>query len=226
VEVGTPAITYYVDENRLVTNSRFFRAALEGTWTEAETRTVKLPHDDPEAFNAYLDWIHRRQVTLFYGIDEKPSDCLPDERILDAYVLGDKLIDIDFKDAVCDLMAINLSTLLYGWRTYSVPAPEFRCALYDRTQTLSKLRQLLVRGLMELDFPGEAIERGDDPDFLFDCVAFAKSFHSGPVVAAVARCAFHEHVRGFQSCYRSKYKAKTRHCTTWYRTRTKESAAS
>jgi hypothetical protein len=90
---------FNIYEDTLRTRSPFFEKALSGDWKEKNERMVQLPTAQPAAFSMYLDFIH--------------SDCicleLEDESLVDptltlgpAYVLGDILLDHDFRDAIVD----------------------------------------------------------------------------------------------------------------------------
>lgn len=95
------AQTFTVHEHILRTN-RFFDKALKKGWKETEDARIKLPDQDPLAFEVFLFWqsSHRFHVTraeeIIYAIGSISGV------LIHAYILGDALMDGDFADAVLD----------------------------------------------------------------------------------------------------------------------------
>lgn len=50
----------------LTARSEYFRRAMNGRWTEAETRTIDLTEDDPEAFALYLNLVYKNHVPTMF----------------------------------------------------------------------------------------------------------------------------------------------------------------
>ncbi|KAF2188354.1 hypothetical protein K469DRAFT_566602, partial [Zopfia rhizophila CBS 207.26] len=63
-------------------------------------RTISLEPDSTDAFDIYMHWIHRRSVSIA-ACDTSSNKW---EVLLDAYLLGHKLEDADFRDAVTDAL--------------------------------------------------------------------------------------------------------------------------
>jgi hypothetical protein len=109
--VGTYAPERYSIHERLISHrSEFVRLALRGEWKEAQERTVQLPEDDTEVFSVYQQWlysglIHTSCDTSFSGTDNEY------ETLVKAYILGEKFMDTDFKDAIMDAIVDKLRSL-------------------------------------------------------------------------------------------------------------------
>jgi len=57
--VGTQAPKRFtVHEDIVKISSEFVRLALRGEWTEASTRRIPLPDDEPDVFSVYLHWLY------------------------------------------------------------------------------------------------------------------------------------------------------------------------
>lgn len=135
-------------------------------------------------------------------------------RILAAHALGDKLVDIDFKDAVSDVLAITMTTICNHEDTIFPTVPVVN-ALYEQTQVQSKLRQLLVHDSRSQPGFENILAPTDHPEFLFEYAVYGKKTEES-TIAAVARCAFHEHTLGAENCYRARYGATAHHFADWY----------
>ncbi|CAK4031842.1 hypothetical protein AC578_10138 [Lecanosticta acicola] len=211
VKVGTSVATFHVDEGLLRKNSAFFDAALKKDWAEGQRRKVELPKADPETFNIWVNWLYSRR--LFTDIDAdtpKRDDHDTYPRLIEAYTLGDSLMDADFKDAVTDAFSVHFITPEDNTRW--MPHSEDIKDLYERTASTSKLRKLLIFLVSSLNNVHEVISGEEIPSYLADLAKFLfENRNSLPdwksSSHAVARCEFHEHEEGEEKCYRTKYHA-------------------
>jgi hypothetical protein len=137
------------------------------------------------------------------------------DRILTAYALGDKLVDIDFKDAVSDLLAMTMTTRNKDKNMY-FPGVSVVNSLYKQTQMQSKLRQPLIYHSRTSPGVEHLLSRRDDPDGLFEYAVYGVKTFEDSKIAAVARCLFHEHGPGAENCYRTKHGATAHHFADWY----------
>ena len=58
VLVGPNKNRFCIHENLLKLHSDYFRAALEGTWKEAITKTFTLSDENPDVFNLFVHWLY------------------------------------------------------------------------------------------------------------------------------------------------------------------------
>lgn len=84
----------------LVSRSKFFQVALSGEWSEAKSRVVELPEEEPSVFEVFIGWLYSGKVARAHRgyTDENAL------KLFKAWILGDKLDCGDFKDLVLDLL--------------------------------------------------------------------------------------------------------------------------
>jgi len=144
-------------------------------------RTIDLPEDDPDAFSLYRTWLYSGKLAIMpsastavvttTGPNTTPSlrnnpnndsqlsnDTHPTEpdthyhTLAYAYVLGERLLDRAFRNAIADVYVLYARGNPPAKRYY--PSNEEIRILYDGTRDGSPIRQLLVdiwycRGKME-----------------------------------------------------------------------------
>lgn len=141
---------------------------------------ISVPRQDgvPAAGNAKADWTH----------------------LANAYAVGEKLIDIDFKDTVIDAFRAKIKSLDAG--TVWEVAPEVVRIIYSSTPRDSPARRLIV----DLYYGHGSLSdltAGDDlpSDFLLELSRVGLS-HIGKRPVSNARCEYHEHKTGLDNtCY-------------------------
>ncbi|KJX96165.1 hypothetical protein TI39_contig802g00002 [Zymoseptoria brevis] len=175
-----PPKDFPVTKYLLVNASDFFKAALAQEWVEGQTRTVKLPDDDAESFSGY----------------SLPS-------AFKMFILGDKLLDIAFKDAMTDaVLAVMLKQR--GGNTYMSPK-RFAISLLYKKETPGHMRDLIVHRWACVNNWQDIITTEWSPGFLLDfCNVLAAEQPQESTLEAAIRCAFHEHTPGNENCYRTK----------------------
>jgi len=200
--VGTDGKCFTVHESAIASRSEFVRLALRHDWKEAQERCISMPEDDPTAFQAYQLW-------LYSGIlfTEPVMDTETDDEygiLVRSYLLGQKLMDSDFKDMVIDaIVAKLLATGLFDIRLTG--------AVYENTPSTSPLRRLW---LDIYQYQGQAawmsaeLDDGDvNAEFLLDFGRRNLSRPGGfPMPQSPAYvndiCQYHEHGDG--ECYRTQ----------------------
>ena len=106
--VGTDAPKrFIVHESLIKPRSDFVRLALRGDWKEAQERTIPLPEDDPNIFSVYQRWlyaglVHTRPNSTASKTDDEYS------MLVKAYILGEKIMDSNFKDSIADAIIEKL----------------------------------------------------------------------------------------------------------------------
>lgn len=144
VAVGQTPKIFQVHGAILCTSSKFFRKVLKPEWMSLrgeDKKPIELtdPEDDPETFTIYVHWLYYKALPA--SVSGKPSSGQI-ARLVDAYLLGEKLMDVSFKNAV---MAAIITSFCHSPRSER----RFPCtadieALYDRTTPTSPLRSLIV----------------------------------------------------------------------------------
>ncbi|TID18390.1 hypothetical protein E6O75_ATG06466 [Venturia nashicola] len=149
---------FIVHEHILRAHSAFFEAALSHDWKESHQRIVKLPEGSPHTFDIYVHWIysHKLEFTvknLVTGIQD----------LIDAYILGDVLLDGDFRDRVID-------DIVKPGAEKTVLLRKLIGKIYENTKEKDRLRTLaidsvvygmsniwIIAGQQKKDVPEEAL---------------------------------------------------------------------
>lgn len=84
---GDERVSWVLPKSLLAHHSKFFDAALNGTFAESQSGSITMPDDSPDAFRQFVQW-------LYVG-DIKTDD---GNAWLGAWVLGDKIGSIAFRD--------------------------------------------------------------------------------------------------------------------------------
>lgn len=186
--IGDPATRFCVDP-RLLAGSQYFQTALKREWSEGQTRSITIEDIKPAVFNGYLNWQHSRNIVF----DEDDDNwCLH----LDYYLLGDRLMHSDFKDAVMD-------ACYHHSLNFYPNSPTFVNKIYSETVPQAKMRGFVLNVFAE-----DRVEVSDDDDyaplFLKDawntltCLDPSDSVQEG-----TAYCCYHEHGDNLE-CYRTR----------------------
>ena len=92
--------TFYINEDLLTRNSQYFRAALNGNFSEGQTKNFRLEEDDPSAFERFVRYLIHSPCS---GTNDAPSSLFPEDFTSEQvkfYVLGDKLLAEGFKERI------------------------------------------------------------------------------------------------------------------------------
>jgi len=104
-------------------------------------RIVDLPDDDAAAFSLYQQWLYSKQLPI---LSDEPDEPLSEgyHSLAYAYVLGERLMDRDFKNAIADAYVLYARGTPPGKRYY--PSNEEIRIIYDGTTEHAPIRQLLI----------------------------------------------------------------------------------
>ena len=133
---------FTIHENLLRKSSPFFEAALGREWLESEERVVRLPTNGAKAFQVYSQWLYTGRLhtrassdRLSFHEEKEEWDCL-----VGAYLLGEYLQEITFRDSVMDAMQEWVQLCHYT----SFNVYEQATEIYDNTSSGSPLRLLVT----------------------------------------------------------------------------------
>jgi len=192
--------TYVVHESLFREASPFFEAAIGREWKEAEDRAVKLPEHTPEAFEIYLRWVYAHRILQPSPIVSLDNILVNVHNLSRAYVLGDVLLDPDFKDAIIDALSI-----LCAANTW-IPFNEAKY-LYENTQKGALIQLWIVRrskqneDVLTTSMHEENSRKYLTVDFLCDIRELSDEWIS---LAPNDTCVYHEHGES-KLCYKIKY---------------------
>jgi hypothetical protein len=145
--------SFKIHEDAICDRSEFFRNSMKPEWASmrVDPRVIDLPEDDPEAFSLYHTWLYSGELAILSNTSagqDSTSSSLSDEAPDDhhtlayAYALGERLLDIPFKNAIVDAYVLYARGTAPGKRYY--PSNEEIRIIYDGTGDRSPIRQLLV----------------------------------------------------------------------------------
>ncbi|KAF2166274.1 hypothetical protein M409DRAFT_55127 [Zasmidium cellare ATCC 36951] len=195
--VGTPHTTFFVHRAVLYKSSEFLKthAELESNDIDSES-SISLPDFNSEAFALYSKWLYSSAI-ISIPEDETPKDDAEWRVLASAYALGEKLIDIDFKNTVIDALRAKVKSKI-GNTVWKV-APELVRIIYAGDSKDSPARRFVVDlyhghgGASNLD------DRSLPSDFLFDLarVGLVRTIKRH---VSSERCEHHEHGKD-KACY-------------------------
>jgi hypothetical protein len=129
-----------VHQDLLIKSSKFFTKAVEPKWKDlrGDPNAIELTHIPLYTFQIYVHW-------LYFGtlpIDGKGKEVFP--TLAKAYVLGEELMDVKFKNDVLDtIIATAIEASYY-------PIGEAVAIIYEGTTTSSPGRRLMVDFLVDI----------------------------------------------------------------------------
>ncbi|GAB1734629.1 hypothetical protein NU195Hw_g1932t1 [Hortaea werneckii] len=151
---------FNVHESLLVSSSEFFKAALSADWEEDRPKVLHLSCLKPVNFQIYLDWLYgsgdvdiELVVTASLADFGVPAPGEGDLRVIDRlcelWILGDYLLDNDFKNAVIKTI------LCLGVANSRMILPDTVERIVDGTPTDSGLYRWLVDHLASVLTPND-----------------------------------------------------------------------
>ncbi|CAI7593507.1 unnamed protein product [Penicillium crustosum] len=148
ITVGASKEPFHVHESVLCTSSRFFNAAMSGSWKESKEYTIELPEDDPAAFSIYSHWLYFAKIPGILDAAKKGESAKRSAQeyydLVSAYVLGDKLLDTQFQNSVIDAILDTCSKADSKDGKVYFPDANAVSHAYNNTTKSSKIREMLV----------------------------------------------------------------------------------
>ena len=198
--------TFYVHEEVAAEFSDFLKAAIQGGFSEAQDRIVRLPDDDPELFKIFLAFTYTGRVYCTKADDrESPNEDREKGRLADAWMMAERLQSVKFKDAIVDSLIANmLSTGTYPTGTYK--------GIYAESAGPSGMRKLHV-DIAVFSWSNKDLEDADRDeawqDFFYDVAVRSQAFgiagrpRQEPWKEA-SWCRYHDHGDA-APCYKSMF---------------------
>ena len=199
---------FAIHEGVIAPRSEFVRLALRGEWKEAQERTIPLPEDDPDVFSVYQQWLYGNLICTRYNNTVSQTDD-EYESLVKAYILGEKIMDQDFKDSIADAI-VEKARCVHRFDT------SLTSLVFDNTPPASPLRRLWLDiyfhfgsfEWLEVDLVGGAI----NAEFMAEFSRYQMKSRTGCDPNGAARpdvvflsCTYHEH--GTRPCHRLKSRA-------------------
>lgn len=200
-EVGeSPVKKFSIHDTVILPQSEFVRLSLKQNWKEGVERVIPLPDDHPDVFTLYQHWLYNDAVDFHKsGLSVDPTDQF--EVLVKAYIFGDKIMDVDFRDGVLDAIVEKL-------RVHERFDLRLTTLVYDNTLPQSQLRRLWIHvyyfagkaNWLDEEYAGRPLH----PEFVMDFCRFQALRRTGlgTLENMGGVCNFHEH--GDRRCYRDK----------------------
>ncbi|OQO01633.1 hypothetical protein B0A48_12669 [Cryoendolithus antarcticus] len=172
--VGPYETKMAVHASHLQNSSEFSKLALQKWWQEGEERTIRLPEERPDDFRYYLHFLYKHEIAT-EPLDNPAGFDIAERYAFhaDLYLLGERMQDRDFKNAIIDCM-IETNELRNECNDTECPHVDTITTVYEGTPAPSPMRRLLVDMYVRQGdatwFAG-ADMRGGHPDFMADLVA-------------------------------------------------------
>lgn len=177
---------------------------MRGEWKETQERIIPLPEDDPNIFSIYQQWLYTSLVHTRYHVALSTID---DEyrTLVKAYILGEKVMDSNFKDSLADAIIEKLRSL----RKFDTSLTSL---VFDNTPPASPLRRLWLDAYYifgSSEWLNASLVDDDDaisPEFMAEFSRYQMQFRTGSSVfgpdAIFSSCTYHGH--GIRPCHRQK----------------------
>lgn len=203
---------FAVHETLLQSHSAFFCGALREPWKEAQDHIISMPEDDPLVVNIYVQYLYTGKIlgNIHYKAGEYGSVA---KRMFQAYVLGEKLQDIDFQDTVADALIATSNVKVGGTFRYATIA--LRDLVYRGTPSGNRLRRFLVdavawHGNVKWLEKFDSVElTTESAEFLLDLSKALLQMKKEPVATVSPikerdTCKYHQHMLKGVLCYKEK----------------------
>ncbi|KAI4655937.1 hypothetical protein J4E93_000653 [Alternaria ventricosa] len=136
---------FLIHKTYICERSEFFRRAMNGNWTESKERIVRLPEDDPAAFEVYINLVYTGLLLTKNTDEKRTEDTIGDEldKLCKLYVLGEKLQDKAAKNSALQALLVVSQEQDTEGRMY-VPRNNAVYDMYHGTCSGSLGRRLVV----------------------------------------------------------------------------------
>ena len=143
---------WHLPKDLLVNASTFFAAALNGQFTEAASKTVHLPEDNPDAFALFIQWLYVGEIScnnFCYGGETSEDQLLVDRGDLSIdspiYATQVYLQACTFGDKLGCILFMDLATLeLIKHHENEDFKPETMLFIFEHFGAGSKLRRFAI----------------------------------------------------------------------------------
>jgi hypothetical protein len=178
-------------------------------WKETDQRSIRLEEDEPETVQLYIQWLYYRVLPVACSLPGDEEYAL----LAKAFVLGDRLRDVDFANAVMDAMVEKCQTPASDGKIW-YPEADVVKYVYDNTPDSSPVRRFFVDVISHNERGGWLGSKVDLPkDFLYDLSSALLTFELDRANQAgnpstggnLIRCGYHQHDMDTKVCPSQRY---------------------
>ncbi|KAK5135161.1 hypothetical protein LTR08_005547 [Meristemomyces frigidus] len=213
VRVGDPETTFSVHRGLLSSSSEYFKTKAKPEWARGGA-SIDLPDFSPDAFGTYVKWLYLRAIpstaTTNDGSEQHENEF---RSLTEAYVLGDRLLDDEFKDMAIDALRAKARTP--SGNNIWPAATEMLKTVYAGTPEGSKARSLLVN-IFQYHAAPDVFGQYDvselPKEFLFELTRALMEKRGAVAIASLGGrappgCEYHSHGEGGK-CYVAEWKSE------------------
>jgi hypothetical protein len=178
IGTGEKQMEIHVPKNRLCEVSEFFAAGCSDRWASGREGVIRLEEEDPKVFSIFLAWAFGGGVQNsedYIIVDEKETDSEKHSsrnhhyQLVQCYILGEKLIAFEFKNAIIDLIIKSQRSIVRKFNTTPCSSPKGICMIYANTPAKSPLRRVLIHTLIAGEFKIRKKCLSSDTSATFQC---------------------------------------------------------
>ncbi|KAK5683356.1 hypothetical protein LTS10_004887 [Elasticomyces elasticus] len=207
VLVGVEEEKFVLHASIATKHSKFFQAACNGGFKEAQEKVIHLPEVQPATFRAYVQWIYSGAVVVTdfeeHKTDVKGRSCR--ESLVKLYILADIIAHTLLRNKTIDEYVASCRSTEYGTN------PALIKVAYKQCPAGSMLRKLFVDENVYFSTDRVAWlqeERDQFPvEFLRDLVVAMAGKTDALGDPWETSCEYHEHGDEFPSCKNTAQKA-------------------
>lgn len=201
---GADPVSFTVHENLICSRGELFKRLIETDRKISNSRTIRLRHLGHHYFEVYLHWLYRG---IFTKVPERTRPGADSYYLYfaRAYVLGLKVEDDDFQDAVLDAFVDLSNSPIDGllW----LPGADVILYIYDTTTKNDKARALIV-DMLETRAERDWLENTVDvnyisKEFLYDFSIALSKRKANKQPETDDPCKYHRHLPDATLCYRN-----------------------
>ncbi|KAK5125111.1 hypothetical protein LTR85_000786 [Meristemomyces frigidus] len=197
--VGGPPTSYFIHRSVLCSSGHFFKTRLKPEWSRTDEAHAKLPVQEPDAFNLYVNWLYMRGIPLTApDKDDDAQHRAEWKNLAAAFVVGEAVMDDPFKDAIMDALCAKARSPK-GATLWAVMNAVVQ-TLYDGAPPSSPARKWLLAVFIH-HAPDDALDpnTGDLPKHFVWDLARAHTDGRKPLSVmelgsgAALKCTYHSH---------------------------------
>jgi hypothetical protein len=187
-------VNLHIHKDILCASAKFFGSATKQEWKETHDHVIPLPKDEPDVVSTYIRWLYTGVLYTGESIETEVEW----ERLVLAYIFGDKIQDDDYKDATIDgLISKSSEEKLY-------PIHKTR-EIYENTVSGDLARRLWVHWFVYARKPEWMDEAKEDlytKRFLFELAQALMWPKAMKPPYETGTCYYHIH--GQRRCYKDR----------------------
>lgn len=205
-DTNPDSMTLYAHEDVLTRSSEVLQSLLQDSTKQSKQQQDEIPLKDAEAksLNIYINWLYTGNIHAGHRKDELPSKTSPEDytglsRLVKCYLLGVRLQDPHFQDAILDAIVTLVCVGKEQGKTMLGLIMQRVKHHYIQLPVGSKARRLFVHLFAHFG-DWRLLDKNDPRAFLFETSEVIKRGAADDPTDAARKCVFHEHESG--KCYR------------------------